>query len=141
MRVSELAERAGTTATTIRFYEAEGALPAPSRADNGYRDYSEEDLCRIRLVVALRGLGLDLPESGRLAGLCATGRCDEMSADLAARIPERRASIAAAVAELRHLDEALALLESGLAAGAAPSLCVAPATAPIMPAFTETLDR
>lgn len=27
MRVSELAERVGTTAKTIRFYEAEGVLP------------------------------------------------------------------------------------------------------------------
>lgn len=126
MRVSELAERAGTTATTIRFYESSGVLPSPSRAGNGYRDYSDEDLCRARLVVAFRGLGLDLEESGRLADLCASGRCDLMSADLAARIPERRASVAAAIAELRHLDEELARLEAGLASGVTPSICCDP---------------
>jgi DNA-binding transcriptional MerR regulator len=117
MRVSELAERAGTTAKTIRFYESEGVLPAPPRQDNGYRDYSDEDLCRVRLVVALRGLGLDLAESGRLALLCSSGRCEEMSVDFARRIAERRASVANAISELRHLDEELAVLERTLATG------------------------
>ncbi len=117
MRVSELAVRTGTTAKTIRFYEAEGVLPSPARQRNGYREYSEEDLCRVRLVVALRGLGLDLEESGRLASLCATGRCEEMTADFAARIAERRASIATAIAELGHLDDELAMLERTIASG------------------------
>jgi DNA-binding transcriptional MerR regulator len=44
MKVSELAEKAGTTATTIRFYEAEGILPAPPRQPNGYRTYDATDL-------------------------------------------------------------------------------------------------
>ncbi len=117
MKVSELAERAGTTAKTIRFYETEGILPAPPRSDNGYRDYRDEDLCRVRVLVSLRALGLDLAESGRLAGLCATGRCDEMSADFASRIAERRASVARSIAELRHLDEELAVLERTVATG------------------------
>jgi DNA-binding transcriptional MerR regulator len=131
MKVSELAARAGTTAKTIRFYEVEGVLPSPARQDNGYRQYSEEDLCRVRLVVALRGLGLDLAESGRLAGLCASGRCDEMSADFAARIAERRASVATAMAELSHLDEELATLERALATGEPrPTFCLGVAAIP-----------
>ena len=117
MRIAELAEHAATSAKAIRFWEAEGVLPAPPRQDNGYREYSEEDLCRVRLVVALRGLGLDLAESGRLAGLCSSGRCDEMTADFAARIADRRASVASVIAELHHLDEELATLERTLATG------------------------
>lgn len=117
MKVSELALRAGTTAKTIRFYEAEGILPAPTRRENRYRDYGEEDLCRVRLVVALRGLGLELTESGRLAELCATGRCDEMAGDLAVRIAERREAVATAMAELVHLDAELAAIERSLATG------------------------
>ncbi|HEX2883527.1 MAG TPA: MerR family transcriptional regulator [Candidatus Limnocylindria bacterium] len=124
MKVSELAERAGTSPTTIRFYEAEGVLPAPPRRTNGYRDYDETDVCRTRMVVALRNLGLDLPEAGRLATMCATGRCDETSADLAARIPERRREVAAAMAELAHLDAELAAIEHALASGGMPTnLC------------------
>lgn len=117
MKVSELAERVGTTAKTVRFYEAEGVLPAPPRQGNGYRDYAEEDVRRLRLVVALRGLGLDLTECGRLARLCVSGECEEMAGDLTARVAERRTEVAAAMAELRHLDGELAALERALAIG------------------------
>lgn len=124
MRVSELAEQIGTSARTIRFYEAEGILPAPPRSANGYRQYGEADLCRARMVVSLRSLGIELPEAGRLANMCATGRCDDTMSDLAARIPERRRAIAGAIAELRHADAELAAMESALASGTTPTtLC------------------
>lgn len=125
MKVSELAERTGTTAKTIRFYEAGGILPAAPRRPNGYRDYTDEDVCRVRVLVALRGLGLDLGECGRLAELCSTGRCDEMAGDLDVRIAERRRAVAAAMAELEHLDGELARIERALAAGEPePALCL-----------------
>ncbi len=117
MRVSELAERAGITSAAIRFYEAEGILPAPPRAPNGYRDYAEPDVCRLRIVVALRGLGLDLAESGRLAGMCAEGECDDMAGELSGRLVARRREVAAARAELDHLDSELAALERALVSG------------------------
>lgn len=125
MKVSELAERAGTSATTIRFYEAEGILPAPPRAANGYRDYTDTDLCRTRVLVTLRNLSLELPEAGQLASMCAAGRCDDMSQLLAARIPERRQAVADAIAELAHLDAELAALERSLAGGEASVNCCA----------------
>ena len=115
MKVSELAARAGTSAKTVRYYESEGILPAPPRAENGYREYTDEDLCRVRLVVSLRSLGLELTESGRLAELCSTGRCDVMYDDLAIRVAERRQSIKNTIDELQHLDRELALLQDNLA--------------------------
>ncbi len=125
MKVSELAQRAGTTAKTVRFYEAEGVLPEPLREDNGYRTYSEDDVCRLRLVVALRALGIDLEECGRLALLCVSGSCHEMSSDLRERIAVRRAEVAATMRELQHLDSELAALERTLTDGAQPtSFCV-----------------
>lgn len=114
MRVSELARRSGTTATTLRFYEAEGILPAATRAENGYRHYDEDDLCRVRVITALRSLGLDLREAGRLAGMCADGRCDAMAIDLLPQIVARRSEVAAARAELDHLDAQLANAERAL---------------------------
>ena len=65
----------------------------------------------------LRSLGLELTEAGRLAQLCAIGQCDDMTELLAARIPERRHRVAAAMAELAHLDAQLASLERTLASG------------------------
>jgi len=123
MKVSELAEQAGTTAKALRFYEAEGILPAPPRAQNGYRVYDETDLCRTRVLVTLRNLGLALADAGRLATLCADGRCDDMSELLAAHIPERRRAVAAAMAELAHLDAKLAALEHTLASDQPQATC------------------
>jgi MerR family copper efflux transcriptional regulator len=118
MKVSEVARRAGVAASAIRFYEAEGVLPEPARTASGYREYAEVDLCRLRMLVALRSLGIDLHEAGRLAGACADGRCDDMATDLLPRIQARRAEIASARAELDHLDAELATVERALRGGA-----------------------
>lgn len=124
MRVSELARRAGITPAAIRFYESEGVLPAASRRANGYRDYSEGDLCRLRLVVTLRGLGIELSECGRLAALCQDGQCDVMEQQFLPQIEERRRAVAAARAELDHLDRELENTQRALRAGTAlPLIC------------------
>jgi DNA-binding transcriptional MerR regulator len=117
MNVSELARRAGTSPGTIRFYERAGVLPAAPRQANGYRRYADLDLCRLRVLVSLRALGLGVGESGRLADQCATGHCDEMAVDLLPRLTARRAEITAARAELDHLDVELARLEMTIQRG------------------------
>lgn len=125
MNISELAARTGVTAKAIRFYEAEGVLPAPRRAANGYREYTDDDLCRLRLVVTLRAIGIDLAESGRLATLCRSGRCEEMAGDLTVLIVERRREVAASRAELDHLDTELAAVERALRTGETrATLCI-----------------
>jgi DNA-binding transcriptional MerR regulator len=62
MRIGELAERAGTTTRTLRYYEARGLLPA-RRAGNGYRAYGEEDLRLLRQIRLLQDFGFDLEET------------------------------------------------------------------------------
>ena len=125
MKVSELARRAGIAPSAVRFYESAGVLAPPRRSLNGYRDYDEEDLCRLRLVVSLRGLGLDLTESGRLAEMCSAGNCDEMSISLSDRLTERRNEIAAARAELDHLDAELTRLQTLIGeGGSVGTLCI-----------------
>ncbi|HEX7591753.1 MAG TPA: MerR family transcriptional regulator, partial [Candidatus Limnocylindrales bacterium] len=70
MKVSDLARRAGVAPSAVRFYEEMGVLPLALRRDNGYRDYAEDALARLRLVVSLRRLGLTPVDAGRLAALC-----------------------------------------------------------------------
>ena|SRR6478735_7616173 len=116
MRVSEFADLVGITSAAVRFYESEGVLPAARRQANGYREYTQDDLCRLRVVVSLRALGLELSEAGRLAALCQDGRCDDMETQLLPKVRERRAAVARARAELDHLDRELAATEAALAA-------------------------
>ncbi len=54
MRIGTLAKRLGTTAHSIRFYERHGMLPMAARTMNGYRQYTEVDVDRLRLLIALR---------------------------------------------------------------------------------------
>lgn len=114
VRVSEFARAVGITPAAVRWYETEGVLPAAPRGANGYREYTEDDLCRLRLVVALRGLGLELSESGRLAALCRDGECDVMEGQLLERVAERREAVAVARTELDHLDRELATVERAI---------------------------
>lgn len=117
MKVSELSRRVGISASAIRFYEASGVLPRPARESNGYREYGDEDITRLRVFASLRGLGLDLAECARLANLCAAGECDVMDIELLPQLASRRAEVAAARRELDHLDVQLAGLEDAIRAG------------------------
>ncbi len=76
MRIGELAERLGTTTHSIRFYERRGLLPAVGRRANGYREYGDEEVTRLRLLMGLRQLDLPLDQAAELAGLCAAGQCN-----------------------------------------------------------------
>ncbi|MFE3515577.1 MerR family transcriptional regulator [Streptomyces sp. NPDC059166] len=62
MRIGELAERAGTTTRTLRYYESRGLLPA-RRAENGYRTYDEGDLRMVRQIRTLQDFGFGLEET------------------------------------------------------------------------------
>ncbi|MET9620542.1 MULTISPECIES: MerR family transcriptional regulator [unclassified Streptomyces] len=62
MRIGELAERAGTTTRTLRYYESRGLLAA-RRTENGYRTYDEDDLRLIRQIRTLQDFGFELEET------------------------------------------------------------------------------
>jgi MerR family mercuric resistance operon transcriptional regulator len=126
MKVSELARQAGLAPSAVRFYEAEGLLPQPRRTAAGYRTYGAADVCRVRMLVSLRALGLELPEAARLAGMCAEGRCDDMAVDLLPLIASRRLEVERARAELDHLDAELRRLQQRIEdGGELPSMCTA----------------
>jgi arsenate reductase len=114
MRVSELARRAGIAPSAVRFYEEAGVLPPARRRDNGYREYAQDALARLRLVVALRRLGLPPVEAGRLAALCVDR--GEVDLDLAPLIASQRTAIERQRADLDRVDAELTDLELTIAA-------------------------
>lgn len=61
MRIRELAARAGTTTRTLRYYDAQGLLPA-SRSANGYRAYDEHHVRLVGEIKSLRTIGFSLED-------------------------------------------------------------------------------
>lgn len=115
MRIGELARELGVSTDTLRFYEREGWLPRPERADNGYRTYRAADVDHLRLLLNLRRIDLPLDEAAQLASWCHAGHCEATSASLPALIATRRSEVQARIVELHRLDERLAELEGHLA--------------------------
>ncbi|WP_137993262.1 MerR family transcriptional regulator [Streptomyces vilmorinianum] len=62
MRIGELAELAGTTTRTLRYYESRGLLAA-RRTENGYRTYDEDDLRLLQQIRTLQDFGFELEET------------------------------------------------------------------------------
>ena len=61
MTIRELEQKSGLERANIRFYEKEKLLN-PVRRENGYRDYSEEDLQTLRRICLFRRLQFSLEE-------------------------------------------------------------------------------
>ena len=61
MRIKEVEDLVGITKKNIRFYEQEGLLSPGRELENSYRDYSEEDVRRLKVIKLLRKL--DMPIS------------------------------------------------------------------------------
>lgn len=117
LTISKLADRVGTSADTIRYYERIRLLPEPERTPSGYRQYDEDAVGRVLFIKGAQRLGLRLDEVAELLairerGLCACGRTAELlEARLAQLDDEMRA--------LLHLREDIArLLETGAPTGA-----------------------
>ena len=68
MNIGTVSEKSGLPAKTIRYYEDIGLI-RPERRDNGYRDYSTEDVHRLRFLQRSRGLGFSVEECRQLLSL------------------------------------------------------------------------
>ena len=66
LTIGKLAEAAGVGVETIRFYQRSGLLPEPERPLSGYREYSNDDVRRIRFIKRAQTLGFNLDD---IAGL------------------------------------------------------------------------
>ena len=65
MRIQELERKTGLERPSIRFYEKEGLLN-PKRLENGYREYSEEDVELLKKIKLLRRLGMGIEQIKQL---------------------------------------------------------------------------
>ena len=72
MKIHEVEALAGITKKNIRFYEEQGLLSPRRNAENGYRDYGEEEVQILLQIKLLRKLGLPIEEIRRMRSGCHT---------------------------------------------------------------------
>jgi Cu(I)-responsive transcriptional regulator len=68
MNIGTAADQSGLPAKTIRYYEDIGLIRA-DRAQNGYRDYSHNDVHKLAFLHRARGLGFSIEECRQLLAL------------------------------------------------------------------------
>jgi len=105
MKIGEAATASGCHLQTIRYYERIGLLPRTVRTDNGYRDYTSEDVDKLRFVTRGRKLGFSLDDIRSLLRLAANSRMSCAEADRVAR--QHLADVRLRIAELRRMAKEL----------------------------------
>jgi len=76
MLIGELSRRTGVNAHQLRYYEAQGLLQA-DRGPNGYREYDETAVLRVRQIRHLLDAGLSSEDIAYLLP-CAVGEAPEL---------------------------------------------------------------
>ncbi len=65
-RISELAQRAGLSRSTLLYYDQIGLLPPSGRTPSGYRAYTGQDCRRLKRICHFRQTGLTLADIKRV---------------------------------------------------------------------------
>ena len=60
--IKEIADLAGVTTRTLRYYDQLGLLNPAEIGENGYRNYNHEDLLRLQQIMFFRELDVPLKE-------------------------------------------------------------------------------
>src|SRR5262245_29305643 len=69
LTIGKLAFKAGVNVETIRYYQRRRLIVRPARPASGFRNYSAEDLQRIRFIKRAQELGFSLKEIQELLSL------------------------------------------------------------------------
>jgi MerR family transcriptional regulator, redox-sensitive transcriptional activator SoxR len=103
LAIGEVAERAGMTASRIRYYEARGVLPAPDRVA-GKRRYTPDVLRRLAIIDAAQRVGFGLDEIRDLLGARDEPAHERLRRLAVAKLPELDELIERAASVRRLLE-------------------------------------
>ncbi|MGW4995439.1 heavy metal-responsive transcriptional regulator [Streptomyces mirabilis] len=121
-RISQLAERSGVPATTLRFYEDAGLLPA-DRTPSGYRVYGEDAVERLAFISSAKLLGLALEEIRELLEVREEGVCASVRTRMLPLVADRISETDGRIAELRAFSAHLAGVHAELSGPAPAGAC------------------
>lgn len=120
MLIGELANRAGLSVKTLRYYEQVGVIDAPERTAGGYRSYDEAVLGRISFVRSAQAVGLTLGEIREIVAFRERG--ESPCAHVLSVLETHAAEVDRRIRELRELRSQLAALADA-AKGLDPADC------------------
>ena len=121
MKIGALAESTGTPVETIRFYEREGLLPPPARAENNYRLYLPIHVERLAFIRQCRNLDMTLDEIRALIQLREAPGPD--CGQINTLLDEHIEHVAQRIRELRALEKDLKALRARCASPSAVADC------------------
>lgn len=104
MRIGHLAQAAGVSCDTLRFYEKQGLIRS-TRAENGYRFYAPETAQLITYIRTAQKLGFSLAEIGK--SMPAIWNAPDPDAAVAELLAEKVKVIDERIAELKGLRKEL----------------------------------
>jgi Hg(II)-responsive transcriptional regulator len=104
LTIGKVADMAGVGVETIRYYEREGIIEQPPR-DEGFREYPEEVIHRVRFIKRAQELGFTLNEIAELLSLHVKGRgaCSTVKE----KADQKLKQIEEKISDLRRIQQAL----------------------------------
>ncbi|MFU2326279.1 MerR family transcriptional regulator [Pseudomonas sp. NFX98] len=123
MKIGELAQLSGLTASRIRFYEAQGLIQQVQRSANGYRRYPQQVLQTLQIIQCAQQAGFSLEELKNLLPDNVTGafKHDELMVSLQRKVEQIEAMqlhLAQSKAQLLGLIESIQARPEGMACDA-----------------------
>ena len=106
MKIGELSEATGASPRSLRYYEQQGLITA-ERGLNGYREYAEADVEKVRRIKALLDVGLPTATIRDILPCDGTGPQADSCAALMERISGLRDRLAEQAEELSRTSRAL----------------------------------
>lgn len=99
--IGEVSQLTGIPASTLRFYDKEGLMPAVGRDAGGRRAYSDADVEALHVIECLKRTGMPLKEIRQFVDWRNAG--DEAFEHRRAMFRERREAVLAQLAELQGI--------------------------------------
>ncbi len=120
--IGKLAQAAGVSVETVRFYQRRGLLPQPAASGRGWRTYGDEIVWRLRYIKQAQSLGFSLAEIAALQARLPGGAafCSAFRQAVEAKIAAIDAEMERLAGRREELAGVLAACRVSTAAGRCP---------------------
>ena len=106
MQIGDLAERAGVSTRTIRYYEELGIIEPVARTNGGFRRYCEDQLRRLQIIQGFKALGFELEQVRRLFSMReAAGTGGDLARQMIDILRSQREEIDRRIAQYEEMKE------------------------------------